>query len=87
MKEMQKFLNIDLVEMKKKKEKRKKKKEKRKKKKEKRKRNIIYDTMKSYIMNMNHYGDIFAIPFFLLLTLYFYDIEKKNPTEYVLLGV
>jgi hypothetical protein len=34
---------------------------------------------------MSHYGDILAIPFFALLTIYFYNIEDKSPTEYILL--
>lgn len=41
--------------------------------------------MKNFIKNVSHYGDILAIPFFALLTLYFYNIEDKTPTEYVLL--
>lgn len=41
--------------------------------------------MKNFIKNASHYGDILAIPFFALLTLYFYNIEDKTPTEYVLL--
>lgn len=36
-------------------------------------------------MNMLcHYGDILAIPFFALLINYFYNIEKKTQTEYLL---
>jgi len=37
------------------------------------------------IRNLSHYGDILAIPFFAWLTIYFYMIEKKNTTEYILL--
>jgi hypothetical protein len=37
------------------------------------------------IKNLSHYGDILAIPFFALLTIYFYNIEHKSMTEYVLL--
>ena len=35
--------------------------------------------------HISHYGDMIAIPFFLLLTLYFYNLEKKTPLEYVFL--
>ena len=35
--------------------------------------------------NLSHYGDILAIPFFALLTIYFYNIENKSIMEYVLL--
>lgn len=35
--------------------------------------------------NISHYGDILAIPFFLLLIIYFYKIENKNTIEYILL--
>ena len=34
--------------------------------------------------NLSHYGDILAIPFFILLSVYFYNIEHKSPIEYVL---
>ena len=37
------------------------------------------------ISNLSHYGDILAIPFFALLTIYFYNIEQKSILEYVLL--
>ena len=33
---------------------------------------------------LSHYGDILAIPFFILLSIYFYKIEYKNPLEYIL---
>ena len=33
---------------------------------------------------LSHYGDILAIPFFDLLIHYFYNIEKKTQTEYLL---
>ena len=36
------------------------------------------------IKNLNHYGDILAIPFFALLSYYFYNIENKTTMEYVL---
>lgn len=37
------------------------------------------------IKNLSHYGDILAIPFFILLVIYFYNIEHKSIIEYVLL--
>ena len=37
------------------------------------------------VKNLSHYGDILAIPFFALLVIYFYNIEEKSITEYVLL--
>jgi hypothetical protein len=33
----------------------------------------------------NHWGDIAAIPFFLMLSIYFYQLENKNPYEWVLM--
>jgi hypothetical protein len=35
-------------------------------------------------MNISHYGDILAIPFFALLVNYFYNINNKSIIEYVL---
>lgn len=35
--------------------------------------------------NISHYGDIMAIPFFLLLTIYFYRLDNKTNMEYVFL--
>ena len=35
--------------------------------------------------NIDHYGDILAIPFFLLSSIYFYNIDHKNNLEYLLL--
>ena len=40
--------------------------------------------MKIKIENLNHYGDILAVPFFALLSYYFYRIENKTVFEYVL---
>jgi hypothetical protein len=37
------------------------------------------------INNLSHYGDILAIPFFLLLTIYFYNLEEKTTMEYIFL--
>jgi hypothetical protein len=34
--------------------------------------------------NLSHYGDIIAIPFFALLSYYFYNIQDKTTFEYVL---
>ena len=35
-------------------------------------------------MNISHYGDILAIPFFGLLVNYFYNIKNKSIIEYIL---
>jgi hypothetical protein len=37
------------------------------------------------INNISHYADILAIPFFMLLTIYFYNIKDKTLLEYFLL--
>lgn len=39
-----------------------------------------------YIMlkNISHWGDIIAIPFFLLLCIYFYQIRNRNLIENIL---
>lgn len=37
-----------------------------------------------FIKNLSHYGDIIAIPFFALLTYYFYTIEHKSLFENIL---
>jgi len=37
------------------------------------------------INNISHYGDILAIPFFGLLSIYFYNITNKSIIEYILL--
>lgn len=34
--------------------------------------------------NLAHYGDMLAIPFFALLTIYFYNIKNKSILEYIL---
>lgn len=39
----------------------------------------------NFVKNLSHYGDILAIPFFVLLIIYFYNIEDKSILEYVLL--
>jgi len=36
------------------------------------------------INNFVYYGDILAIPFFLLLSIYFYNKNKKTLLEYIL---
>ena len=41
--------------------------------------------MKKFASTISHLGDILAIPFFILLFIYFYNIENKTPLEYVLL--
>jgi hypothetical protein len=40
--------------------------------------------MKNIINNISHIGDILAIPFFILLLHYFYNIENKTVIEYIL---
>jgi len=40
--------------------------------------------MNKIINNLSHIGDLFAIPFFLLLTYYFYSLPEKSTLEYVL---
>ena len=35
--------------------------------------------------NISHYGDILAIPFFLLLVIYFLNMKNKTLLEYILL--
>lgn len=35
--------------------------------------------------DISHFGDIIAIPFFLLSTVYFYRKKNKNKVEYILL--
>uniref|UniRef100_A0A6C0DWB0 Uncharacterized protein n=1 Tax=viral metagenome TaxID=1070528 RepID=A0A6C0DWB0_9ZZZZ len=37
------------------------------------------------IDNINHYGDIMAIPFFAIAILYLYSIDYRNPIENILL--
>ena len=34
--------------------------------------------------NLSNYGDVLAIPFFLLLVIYFYEKENKTIFEYIL---
>ena len=36
------------------------------------------------LINISHYGDILAIPFFLALSIYFHKIENKTFFEYIL---
>lgn len=40
--------------------------------------------MKDFIKNISRYGDMVAIPFFVLLSYYFYTIENKSTIEYAL---
>jgi len=40
--------------------------------------------MNRFMRNISHYGDIIAIPFFALLSFYFYQIEEKTDLEYIL---
>jgi hypothetical protein len=37
------------------------------------------------IDNLDHYGDILAIPFFILSSYYFYKKKNKKMIEYILL--
>ena len=37
------------------------------------------------LKHLSHYGDMIAIPFFAALVYYFYGIQDKTLTEYVLL--
>lgn len=41
--------------------------------------------IKFICQNIGHWGDVLAIPFFLLTSLYFYNIQNKSLLEYVLL--
>jgi len=41
--------------------------------------------MNSLLKKLPHYGDILAIPLFLLTFLYFYSLEEKNILEYFLM--
>ncbi len=34
---------------------------------------------------INHIGDIYAVPFFILGSFYFYNLQNKNSIEYLLL--
>ena len=36
------------------------------------------------IQNLAHYADVLAIPFFLLMIIYFYSIPQKTIIEYLL---
>ena len=40
--------------------------------------------MKDLFDNLSHYGDILAIPFFLLLIIYFVEKETRTPMENLL---
>jgi len=40
--------------------------------------------MNQLVNKLTHIGDILAIPFFLLLSIYFYRINDKTPLEYLL---
>ena len=40
--------------------------------------------MKININNLSHYGDILAVPFFALLSIYFYNIENRSVLENIL---
>ena len=40
---------------------------------------------KNFMKKYCHYGDILAVPFFGLMTVYFYNIDHKSTLEYILL--
>jgi len=40
--------------------------------------------MNKFAEKLTHIGDMVAVPFFLLLSIYFYYIEEKTPLEYLL---
>jgi hypothetical protein len=35
---------------------------------------------------LSHIGDVLAVPFFLWLSIYFYQINNKTMTEYILMS-
>jgi hypothetical protein len=41
--------------------------------------------MNKIVKKISHYGDILAIPFFILLVKYFFEIKNKTKLEYILL--
>jgi hypothetical protein len=40
--------------------------------------------MNRFVNNLTHIGDILALPFFILLSIYFYNLENKTHLEYLL---
>jgi hypothetical protein len=40
--------------------------------------------MNKFVEKLTHLGDMIAVPFFILLTIYFYNIENKTNLEYLL---
>ena len=40
--------------------------------------------MNRFVNKLTHIGDILAIPFFILLSIYFYNIENKTLLEQIL---
>ena len=36
------------------------------------------------IKHIHHYGDVLAIPFFIIRSIYFYKMPEKKPWEYTL---
>ena len=36
-------------------------------------------------INISHYGDILAIPFFLIIFIYFYKMKRKTTLEYIIM--
>jgi hypothetical protein len=45
---------------------------------------FLYNIMDKIYKNISHLGDILAIPFFLLLVIYFYRIPNRSNIENVL---
>ena len=40
--------------------------------------------MNKFVNKLTHIGDMIAVPFFILMTIYFYRIENKTHLEYLL---
>ena len=40
--------------------------------------------MNKFVNNLTHIGDMIAVPFFVLLSVYFYNLENKTPLENLL---
>jgi hypothetical protein len=46
--------------------------------------NLVDKLGTNFLISAVHYGDILAIPFFILLSVYFYKIKNKTFIEYIL---
>lgn len=40
--------------------------------------------MNKFVNKLTHIGDMIAVPFFVLLSMYFYNLENKTPLENLL---